>query len=186
MNATANSFNQVNAIDDNSEDVVDSGAQLGDENFLLVGTDTRAGVNGKLGAGTIDDAEGARADTAMLVHIPKNRSRVVVVSFPRDLDVTRPQCNGWDNDKGENTQETFPSAIGDKLNAVYALGGPKCLVTTIQRLTGSTINHFIGIDFAGFEAMVDQVGGVEVCAPKPVKDEILGTVLDSGQTADQR
>ncbi|WP_406235963.1 LCP family protein [Nocardia sp. NBC_01009] len=179
MNATANSFNQVNAIDDNSEDVVDSGAQLGDENFLLVGTDTRAGVNGKLGAGTIDDAEGARADTAMLVHIPKNRSRVVVVSFPRDLDVTRPQCNGWDNDKGENTQETFPSAIGDKLNAVYALGGPKCLVTTIQRLTGSTINHFIGIDFAGFEAMVDQVGGVEVCAPKPVKDEILGTVLET-------
>ncbi|MFD0361616.1 LCP family protein [Nocardia sp. GCM10030253] len=178
LNATANGFTQVNAIDDNAEDVVDSGAQLGDENFLLVGTDTRAGVNGRLGAGTIDDAEGARADTAMLVHIPKNRSRVVVVSFPRDLDVTRPQCNGWDNDKPAYTAETFPSAMGDKLNAVYALGGPKCLVTTIQRLTGSTINHFIGIDFVGFEAMVDQVGGVEVCAPKPITDEILGTVLE--------
>ncbi|MET7767955.1 LCP family protein [Nocardia sp. NPDC005366] len=178
LRATNNSFTQVSALDDNSEDIVDSNAQLGDENFLIVGTDTRAGANGRIGAGTIDDAEGARADTAMLVHIPKNRKRVVVVSFPRDLDVTRPQCAGWDNDKPGYTEQTFPSAIGDKLNAVYALGGPKCLVSTIQRLTGSTINHFIGIDFAGFEAMVDQVGGVEVCAPKPIVDEILGTVLE--------
>ncbi|MEV0707265.1 LCP family protein [Nocardia aurea] len=190
LRATNNSFTQVSALDDNSESIVDSDAQLGDENFLIVGTDTRAGANGNIGAGTIDDAEGARADTAMLVHIPKNRKRVVVVSFPRDLDVTRPQCSRWDNDKPGYTDETFPSAIGDKLNAVYALGGPKCLVSTIQRLTGSTINHFIGIDFAGFEAMVNQVGGVEVCSPKPVVDEILGTVLEkpgkqliSGETA---
>ncbi|MFE7746773.1 LCP family protein [Nocardia sp. NPDC057455] len=177
---TNNSFTQVSALDDNSEDVVDSNAQLGDENYLLVGTDTRAGANGQLGAGTLDDAEGSRADTTMLVHIPKARNRVVVVSFPRDLDVTRPQCNGWDTRDGSNpeyTKETFPSAIGDKLNAVYNLGGPKCLVTTIQRLTGSSINHFIAIDFAGFETMVNQVDGVEVCTTKPLVDDVLGTVL---------
>ncbi|WP_405167446.1 LCP family protein [Nocardia sp. NBC_01499] len=179
LRSTGNSFTQISAIADNSDDVVDSDAQLGDENYLLVGTDTRAGVNSQLGAGTQDDAEGSRADTVMLVNIPKNRSRVVVVSFPRDLDVTRPQCNGWDNDKVQYTSETFPSAIGDKLNAVYALGGPKCLFTTIQRMTGSAINHFIAVDFAGFEAMVDTIGGVEVCAPKPINDEILGTVLEN-------
>ncbi|MGQ4600237.1 LCP family glycopolymer transferase [Nocardia sp. R6R-6] len=178
LRSTNNSFTQVSALDDNPDDVIDSNAQLGDENYLLVGTDTRAGANGQLGAGTLNDAEGSRADTTMLVHIPKARNRVVVVSFPRDLDVTRPQCNGWDNDKSAYTNETFPSAIGDKLNAVYALGGPKCLVTTIQRLTGSTINHFIGIDFAGFEAMVDQIGGVEVCAARPVVDGVLGTVIE--------
>ncbi|MBF6124931.1 LCP family protein [Nocardia brasiliensis] len=190
LRSTGNSFTQISAIDDNTEDVVDSNAQLGDENYLLVGTDTRAGVNSQVGAGTLDDAEGSRADTVMLVNIPKNRSRVVVVSFPRDLDVTRPQCNGWDNDKVQYTSEVFPSAIGDKLNAVYALGGPKCLFTTIQRMTGSAINHFIAIDFAGFEAMVDTIGGVEVCAPKPINDEVLGTVLENpgkqmvtGQTA---
>ncbi|MFC9440734.1 LCP family protein [Nocardia sp. NPDC057030] len=179
LRSTGNNFTQISAIDDNSDDVVDSDAQLGDENYLLVGTDTRAGVNSQVGAGTLDDAEGSRADTVMLVNIPKNRSRVVVVSFPRDLDVTRPQCNGWDNDKAQYTAETFPSAIGDKLNAVYALGGPKCLFTTIQRMTGSAINHFIAVDFAGFEAMVDQIGGVEVCSPKPINDEILGTVLET-------
>ncbi|MFI6997469.1 LCP family protein [Nocardia sp. NPDC050175] len=179
LRTTGNNFTQISAIVDNNDDVVDSDAQLGDENYLLVGTDTRAGVNSQVGAGTLDDAEGSRADTVMLVNIPKNRSRVVVVSFPRDLDVTRPQCNGWDNDKAQYTSESFPSAIGDKLNAVYALGGPKCLFTTIQRMTGSAINHFIAVDFAGFEAMVDQIGGVEVCAPKPINDEILGTVLEN-------
>ncbi|MFI9406228.1 LCP family protein [Nocardia sp. NPDC052316] len=178
LRSTGNNFTQISAIDNNTDDVVDSNAQLGDENYLLVGTDTRAGVNSQVGAGTLDDAEGSRADTVMLVNIPKNRSRVVVVSFPRDLDVTRPQCNGWDNEKVQYTNETFPSAIGDKLNAVYALGGPKCLFTTIQRMTGSAINHFIAVDFAGFEAMVDQIGGVEVCAPKPITDEVLGTVLE--------
>ncbi|MEU4316283.1 LCP family protein [Nocardia sp. NPDC024068] len=113
----------------------------------------------------------------MLVHIPKNRGRVVVVSFPRDLDVTRPECARWDNDNANYTEEMYPSAMGDKLNAVYALGGPKCLVTTVQRLTGSTINHFIGIDFAGFEQMVNQVGGVEVCVSQPLEDGVLGTIV---------
>ncbi|WP_245910544.1 LCP family protein [Nocardia amikacinitolerans] len=178
VRSTTNSFTQVSALDENSEDIVDSNAQLGDENYLLVGSDTRAGVNGQLGAGTLDDAEGSRADTTMLVHIPKARNRVVVVSFPRDLDVTRPQCKGWDNEKEQYTNETFPAAIGDKLNAVYNLGGPKCLLTTIQRLTGASINHFIGIDFAGFETMVDTIDGVEVCATKPLIDGVLGTILE--------
>ncbi|MEU1545984.1 LCP family protein [Nocardia sp. NPDC005745] len=190
LRSTTDGFTQVNALDENSEDIVDSNAQLGDENYLLVGTDTRAGANGQLGAGTLDDAEGARADTTMLVHIPKDRSRVVVVSFPRDLDVTRPQCNGWDNEKNAYSDEKFPSAMGDKLNAVYNLGGPMCLVSTIQRLTGASINHFIGIDFAGFESMVNQIDGVEVCASKPLVDDVLGTILEhpgkqriDGQTA---
>lgn len=177
LRATGNSFTQVSALAENEDDVIDAQAQLGDENYLIVGTDTRAGDNAEVGAGTVEDAEGARADTTMLVHIPKNRQRVVIVSFPRDLDVTRPECKGWDNQKPGYTEDVFPSAMGDKLNAVYALGGPRCLLSTIQRLTGSTINHFIGIDFAGFEQMVDKVGGVEVCVSKPLEDGMLGTIL---------
>ncbi len=177
LRATGNSFTQVSALAENEDDVIDAQAQLGDENYLVVGTDTRAGDNAEVGAGTVEDAEGARADTTMLVHIPKNRQRVVIVSFPRDLDVTRPECKGWDNAKPGYTDEVFPSAMNDKLNAVYARGGPRCLLATIQRLTGSTINHFIGIDFAGFEQMVDKVGGVEVCASKPLEDGMLGTII---------
>ncbi|MEV6772891.1 LCP family protein [Nocardia sp. NPDC051030] len=177
LRAKDNAFNQVTALEPDSPDVVDAGAQYGDENFLIVGTDTRAGANSQLGAGSTADAEGSRADTVMLVNIPADRQRVVAVSFPRDLDVTRPVCEGWDNDKGAYTGENFPSAIGDKLNAVYALGGPKCLTKVIQKMSGLKINHFVGIDFSGFESMVDTIGGVEVCTTKPLVDEVLGTVL---------
>ncbi|MFE9784343.1 LCP family protein [Nocardia salmonicida] len=180
LQATNSSFTQVDALGGGaSGDVLDGDMQLGDENYLIVGTDTRAGVNADVGAGSATDTEGARADTAMLVHIPKNRSRVVVVSFPRDLDVTRPVCSGWDNDTGTYTDQKLESAMSDKLNAVYARGGPKCLVDVIRKMSGLTIGHFIGIDFAGFQAMVDQIGGVEVCSTKPIIDGVLGTVLES-------
>ncbi|WP_328289520.1 LCP family protein [Nocardia aurantiaca] len=177
LRAKDNNFQQVSALDDNSPDIVDADGQSGDENFLIVGTDTRAGANGSLGAGSVADAEGARSDTVMLVNIPANRARVVAVSFPRDLDVSRPVCEGWDNDKAVYTGEKFPAADGDKLNATYALGGPKCLTKVITKLSGLKINHFVGIDFSGFESMVDVVGGVEVCTTKPLVDEVLGTVL---------
>ncbi|MEV0075995.1 LCP family protein [Nocardia neocaledoniensis] len=179
LRATGNSFTQVSALDGTTEDVLDGDMQLGDENYLIVGTDTRAGVNADMGAGTTDDAEGSRADTVMLVHIPKNRSRVVVVSFPRDLDVSRPQCSAWDNEKATYSNEKIPAAMGDKLNAVYAVGGPRCLVDVVRKMSGLSIGHFIGIDFAGFEAMVDQIGGVEVCSTKPIIDGVLGTVLET-------
>ncbi len=186
LRATDSAYTEVDALDPDSTDVVDALGQLGDETYLIVGTDSRAGANAGVGAGTVDDAEGARSDTVMLVNIPADRKRVVAVSFPRDLDVQRPACQGWDNDTGTYTEETFPAADGDKLNATYALGGPKCLVKVIQKLSGLRIGHFIGMDFAGFETMVNEVGGVEVCSTKPLTDGELGPILTKAgrQTVD--
>ncbi|MEN0136054.1 MAG: LCP family protein [Rhodococcus sp. (in: high G+C Gram-positive bacteria)] len=177
LRSTEGKFDQIAALDTESTDIVDAVGQTGDETYLIVGTDTRAGASGEVGAGTIDDAEGSRADTVMLVNIPADRSRVVAVSFPRDLDVERPVCQGWDNDSGTYTEETFPAADGDKLNATYALGGPKCLVKVIQKMSGLKIGHFVGMDFAGFESMVNEIGGVKVCTTQPLEDDVLGTVL---------
>ncbi|MDT2003745.1 LytR family transcriptional regulator [Rhodococcus opacus] len=177
LRSTEGKFDQIAALDTESTDIVDAVGQTGDETYLIVGTDTRAGASGEVGAGTIDDAEGSRADTVMLVNIPADRSRVVAVSFPRDLDVERPVCQGWDNDSGTYTEETFPAADGDKLNATYALGGPKCLVKVIQKMSGLKIGHFVGMDFAGFESMVNEIGGVRVCTTQPLEDDVLGTVL---------
>ena len=177
LRSTDRGFAQVAALDPDSADVVDAAGQYGDETYLIVGTDTRAGASGEIGAGTVADAEGARSDTVMLVNIPADRSRVVAVSFPRDLDVERPECEGFDNDSNTYTGDMYPAADGDKLNATYALGGPKCLVKVIQKISGLKIGHFVGMDFAGFESMVDEVGGVEVCTPQPLVDYELGTVL---------
>lgn len=177
LRATDSGFSQVAALDLDSTDVVDPGGQYGDETYLIVGTDTRAGANGGVGAGSVADAEGSRSDTVILVNIPADRSRVVAVSFPRDLDIARPSCQAWDNDAGKYTDEISPGADNDKLNSAYAFGGPKCLVKVIQKLSGLKIGHFIGMDFSGFEKMVDQVGGVEVCATTPLLDDELGAVL---------
>ncbi len=64
-----------------------------------------------------------------------------------------------------------------KLNSAYAVGGPKCLVKVIQKLSGLSVNRFMAVDFAGFSKMVDAVGGVEVCSTTPLEDYELGTVL---------
>ncbi|RVW06455.1 LCP family protein [Rhodococcus spongiicola] len=182
LRSTEGRFSQVSALDTDSTDIIDAGGQTGDETYLIVGTDTRAGAAGEVGAGTVADAEGARSDTVMLITVPADRSRVVAVSFPRDLDVQRPQCDGWDNDTGTYTDETYLAADGEKLNATYALGGPKCLVKVIQKMSGLKIGHFVGMDFAGFESMVDEVGGVEVCAPQPMIDGELGVILPTAGT----
>ncbi|TDH49875.1 LytR family transcriptional regulator, partial [Mycobacterium eburneum] len=181
-----NRLNTVSALDPDSRDIVDPNAQYGDENFLIVGADTRAGANSEMGAGDTEDAGGARSDTIMLVNIPANRKRVVVVSFPRDLAITPLSCEAWNPDTGAYgplyDEET--GSYGDdmvytttKLNSTYSFGGPKCLVKEIQKLSGLSINRFMAVDFVGFTKMVDTLGGVEVCSTTPLYDEELGTVL---------
>jgi LCP family protein required for cell wall assembly len=179
-------LNIVSALDPQSRDVVDPNAQYGDEDFLIVGMDSRAGANSEMGAGDTEDAGGARSDTIMLVNIPANRKRVVAVSFPRDLAITPIQCEAWNPDTGEygplydpDTKKYGPKNVytETKLNSTFAFGGPKCLVKEIQKLSGLSINRFIAVDFAGFAKMVDALGGVEVCSTTPLKDYELGTVL---------
>ncbi|TDQ05447.1 LCP family protein [Labedaea rhizosphaerae] len=171
-----NKFNEVSALDQNSQDVKNAAAQADDENFLLVGSDTRAGATADEHVGDSAEVQGARSDTIMIAHVPKDRTRVEVISFPRDLEVTRPVCQRWDSKTGKYSADV-PGATEVKLNSVYAVGGPKCVTKTVQKISGLNINHFIGIDFQGFKGMVDAVQGVEVCVEHPLKDTVLGTIV---------
>jgi len=179
-------LNKVSALDLGSRDILDPNAQFGDENFLIVGVDSRFGENSDMGAGDTEDAGGSRSDTVMLVNIPANRKRVVAVSFPRDLAITPMQCKAWNPETGqygplydEKTGTYGPDEVytETKLNSAYSVGGPKCLVKVIQKLSGLSVNRFMAVDFAGFSKMVDAIGGVEVCSTTPLEDYELGTVL---------
>jgi LCP family protein required for cell wall assembly len=181
-----NMLNKVSALDPGSRDILDPNAQFGDENFLIVGVDSRFGENSDMGAGGTEDAGGSRSDTMMLVNIPANRKRVVAVSFPRDLAITPMQCEPWNPETGqygpvfdEETQSYGPDEAytETKLNSAYSVGGPKCLVKVIQKLSGLSVNRFMAVDFAGFSKMVDAIGGVEVCSTTPLEDYEIGTVL---------
>jgi LCP family protein required for cell wall assembly len=170
-------FTQISALDENSADIQDAAAQANDENFLMVGSDTRDGAGAEEGVGTADSTPGARSDTVMVAHIPADRKRVVVTSFPRDLEIDRPDCQRWDPAQNKNTDEKVPGQKIAKLNTAYAVGGPSCVTKVIQQITGLRINHFVGIDFNGFKEMVDAVHGVTVHNERPIDDSVLGKVL---------
>lgn len=195
--STNNRLNFIAALDPDSRDIVDPNAQFGDENFLIVGVDSRFGENASMGAGDTEEAGGTRSDTVMLVNIPASRERVVAVSYPRDLAITPMLCDAWDPQTrqygpvyDEETETYGPEQVytETKLNSAYAFGGPKCLVKVIQKLSGLSINRFMAIDFAGFSKLVDTLGGVQVCSTTPLEDYELGTVLPQAgwQTVDGR
>ena len=113
--------------------------------FLIVGTDSRSpepttGTDAPAGV----NAGSQRSDVIMLASIAPDQNSAAVVSIPRDSWVDIPG-------RGKN-----------KVNAAYAFGGPSLLTTTVEQLTGVRVDHFAVIDFAGFQAMVDAVGGIDV------------------------
>ena len=98
----------------------------------------------------------------MLLHLPANGTRPTLVSLPRDSYVPIPG-NGY-----------------NKLNAAYAIGGPKLLIATVQNATGLPINHFMSIGFGGLVNVVNDVGGVRMCLQAPMKDPKAGLNLKAG------
>lgn len=121
--------------------------------FLVAGVDTRSGAP-TTGSQAQNDKRG-RTDALMLVHVSGDRQQVSVVSIPRDSWVPIPG-NG------------HPSHA--KINAAYAYGGPALAVRTVEKLTGVRVDHFAVIDFAGFTALTDAVGGVTVTIPRDSSD----------------
>ena len=73
----------------------------------------------------------------------------------------------------------------NRINAAYVIGGPDLLVETVQDVTGVPVNHYIEIDFVGFAALVDSLGGVEIDFECAARDTKSGLAVDAGpQTLD--
>lgn len=139
-------------------------ADTGGRAYLLVGSDSRAGVTTEQAQAYGVDTEdaGQHTDTIMLVHVSEHGHPPVVVSIPRDSYVTIPG-------KGQN-----------KINAAYSLGGAKLLTNTVEQLTGIHVDGFLEVGFIGFATIVDSLGGVEICVPFPMKDEYTGIDVKEG------
>jgi LCP family protein required for cell wall assembly len=117
-------------------------AASGTRNYLLVGSDSRAGTGSEYQRGGAVTDE--RSDTTMLAHLDANGT-TTMVSFPRD------------------TLVHIPGHGRAKLNSAITLGGPSLLIRTIENLTDIRVDHYVSIDLAGFKAMTDAIGGVSVC-----------------------
>ncbi|MFI9616549.1 LCP family protein [Streptomyces sp. NPDC052023] len=143
----------------------------GSENILVLGSDTRAGANDKLGGGTDDGS--ARSDTAMIVHVHEGRKKASVVSIPRDTLIDRPACTDADGGRHDAASQVM-------FNSAYSTGGAACAVKTVESLTGIRMDHYLEVDFAGFQQLIDELGGVEVTTTKDIEDPESHLDLDAG------
>lgn len=145
------------------------------EMILVAGLDTRPEVD--QGYGTSNDVDGSRTDVLALVSIPEDGSRATIVSIPRDTSVDRGQCQAYDLDTQEYTQQYVPAEHNVKVNSLYGVGGPRCLVNTLNESFDISINRYIEMDFEAFQSVVDAIGGVEIVADAPVIDDVLGAII---------
>jgi LCP family protein required for cell wall assembly len=134
------------------------------QNFLIVGSDTRAVVDpsdpdykafGK-------DLSPPRSDTIMIARVDSKAKTVDLVSFPRDLWVP-----------------ISPSGDPERINTAYNVEDPEQdgaqrLVDTIKADFGIDINHYVAIDFASFKGVIDAVGGIPLYFHTAVRDRQTG------------
>jgi LCP family protein required for cell wall assembly len=147
-------------------DIEPNGARPGDQpgsTYLLVGSDSRKGLskaeNKRLGTGGVGDV-GQRTDTIMLLHTGDGPS--MLLSIPRDSIVD------------------IPGHGSSKINAAFAIGGPKLLVKTIEQNTGVRVDHYVEIGFGGFVNSVDAVGGITICPTQRMNDRRANLKIKKG------
>ncbi|WP_159619880.1 LCP family protein [Ruania rhizosphaerae] len=148
-------------------------------NILVMGTDSREGEdNQAVGGGNV---QGMRSDTTLLIHVSADRSRVDVVSIPRDLLVTIPSCPLPD---GGSTYEQYDAMF----NAAFAMGGrtvgveyrAACTWRTVEAMSDIAIDDFVVVDMAGFRDMVDAIGGVDMCFEQDMYSEQANLDITAG------
>lgn len=135
-----------------------------DLNFLIIGSDSRAGATpAELKAFGTESEAGQRSDTMLLVNIPANREGAYVLSFPRDLWVDIPGLEGK-----------------HKINSAFGKGGADLTIRTVEALTNIHIDHYLEVNFASFLRMVDALDGVQICVPKAMKSKDAALDLKAG------
>ncbi len=143
----------------------DKDAEYPAENYLLVGSDTREGVDPNspdfqvIGDGA--GVGGRRSDTIMVLRQERNGG-AALLSLPRDL---------WVEIAGTGKSQRINTAYND---------GPERLAATVTQSLGIPIHHYVEVDFIGFKNIVDRLGGVEVCVPAAALDIHSGLELDAG------
>ena len=134
---------EVKTVEKKNEEEVDYEEVEGITNVLLVGTDAR------------DLKESARADSIIIATLDNNNNKEIrLTSLFRDTLVDIDGYGPY------------------KLNAAMAFGGINLLKDTIQETYNINIDKYIIINFWGFEAIIDQMGGLEIDVKDYQLDEL--------------
>ncbi len=145
-------------------------------NILIIGSDSRAD-------GAVNDSfDSVLADTHIVAHISADRSRVELVSIPRDVMVDIPQCRTTSGTTVYARFGMYNSAFAE----AFVAGGDKesaiaCDINLAQSVTGLTIDGWVLVEMGGFVKMVDALGGVDICIPEPISAPKANLELEAGQ-----
>ncbi len=139
-------------------------------NILVMGSDSRDGEGNNIDNLT---GGGERSDTTIMFHLSANREFAYGISIPRDTLVDRPDC--YDT-KGD----VIPGATNAMWNEAFSVGGPACTMQQFEQLSDIRLDHYVVLDFAGFQDMVDAIDGVEVCIPEDIADPAHGINIPAG------
>ncbi|UDY36494.1 LCP family protein [Dermatobacter hominis] len=127
-------------------------------NYLLVGSDSREGLDPDVPVGGESTVTGKRSDTIILLRVGPDGSQMM--SIPRDLWVT-----------------VASSGKQGRINGAYN-GGPANLVQTVKDNLKVPVNHYMEVGFESFVGVVDALGGIEIEFPNPAFDTHSGLYVD--------
>lgn len=111
-----------------------------------------------------ENGDDKNSDTMMIVSINFDRQMMSVISLQRDTYVTIP--GGYSN---------------NKLNSAFLFGSFKLLMETIKYNFDIDIDACVGVDFSGFENIINSFGGVEINITEKEATKIPGTVVGKNQ-----
>ena len=123
-------------------------------NILVMGLDRRP----------TDGDAASRTDTMFVMMVDPVTDTARGLAMPRDLLVEIP------------IDDTPGNYIEDRINTAYAYGengdwddggGIGAVTRTVERLLNIELDHYIIIDFEGFRAIVNLLGGIDVDVPEP-------------------
>ena len=122
----------------------------GQVNILLLGSDIRPADGG------------FRTDVIMWVSLNPLDEYVSIISFPRDLFVTIP---GWG---------------GNRINTAFQYGGFDLLADTFETNFGIRPDYYVMVDFNGFKAVINDLGGINVSTAYNLTDTCATWINPSG------
>ncbi len=123
--------------------------------ILLLGLDFRDWQEG-VGA--------PRSDTMILLSVDPVTQQVSMLSIPRDLWVEIP---GFTHNR---INTAYSSGEANRLPG----GGPGLAMRAVEGLVGVPIQYYAVIDFATFERLIDEIGGIDVLVQERIKISPIG------------
>ena len=110
-------------------------------NILLLGGDSR----------NLSEYEVPRSDAILLASIDPVTKSAQLFSILRD------------------TYVEIPGHGMNRINSALALGGPELAMETVGRLLDLPIQYYFYVDFEGFIALIDAIGGIDFYVEKDMK-----------------